>query len=849
MELGNAGMQEATLIEGSTTGKASRVRPAPTRRSPPGAWLTLGLLMAMLLAGVGLSRFAFGLDYMATAVALDGLLLAGLMLVLRPALRGPWAAAGVAACAVFLFVVAHAAKFAMLGTPVLAADVPAGLMLLRVLSGWRLALALAGGAVFLALLAWSVLPRRRSAAWALGALGYLGLLFTAASPIASLGQQWVAVDQSDRLAVLTARGGLMFLLQDWSNLRSEQLRTVDEADIAALVAGTAWRLPGQAPSSRNIHVVLLETLWDPTRLDHYAFSRHPFDERFVDLWERGGRSTVLVPTFGGATANSEFEALCGLQVNSNLVAFSTTLRQAMPCLPSLLQAAGYRTVASHPNSADFWARDRVYQWVGFERYLAVNAFELDDMDGAFLADASLFRQQPGLLAASDDGRPVFNYVVTLGSHFPYGRDVGRRPDRVEVSPSVPLLAAYANAVAYTTEAFMDWVEATLEADPDALIVAFGDHAPVLGSHPDPLERGGLGIRSDLPKRAVIERYRALASTPLLVINGRQGVVDVGEPPLYALPGLILGWLGRDDLRLPQDLPIFRPGEGLRPRDDFVLRSFLGSLLVRERGQWELCPMAPPAFSGRCERALAQLEKQRQVRFDLVRGRQHLIRLSGAERLLATAPMVQEVLHDPCGVDVVAWGPQEVAAGQAFNRQDDGTSALWLHIEGARAPLHARLGGVDVEMVVNGQAGSASFDHEALALAAGPHPLEILCSGRVVARPGELVVVAPEDAMPAPDGGGAAAACDIALVDHGPRQVVAGEAFNLQPDGRSALWFSLEGDGGAIHVEAGGRRRDVAVSPGLATMSVDGDLLGGESIDLSLSCNGRVFAEVRIPVQH
>src|SRR5690606_24108568 len=123
---------------------------------------------------------------------------------------------------------------------------------------------------------------------------------------------------------------------------------------------------------------------------------------------------------------------------------------------------------------------------------------------------------------------------------------------------------------------MDYVESVLTRQPDALIVAFGDHAPVLGTAPDPFAASGI----DAGDAAGMVR---LSTTPLLVIDGRNGAGDMGQLPLNQLAPRMLALLGEGHPVLPQAPWIRAPGT---IGDE---RLFLNHLLHRKRdGSWQDC---------------------------------------------------------------------------------------------------------------------------------------------------------------------------------------------------------------------------------------------------------------------
>ena len=448
-------------------------------------------------------------------------------------------------------------------------------------------------------------------------------------------------------------------MADFADYRREKANVPDARAVGRALEGVSpprmQAGPGFRP--RNVHVVLIETAWDPLLLGHYRFSRDPFDPRFRRAMQQSKGSAALVPGFGGATANAEFEVLCGLPATRDQVAFEHDLARPMPCLPRLLREAGYLATASHPYRADFWSRDSAYPLLGFERYYPVNAFELDDMDGMFLADASTYRQVLERLDQENDPRPVFNYVVSLSSHYPYDRAV-HRPDRIAVTPKAPLLEAHANAIAYSTEAFMDYVEAIQARDPDALVVGFGDHAPVLGHAPDPFELSGIVMptRRDAIGASPLIESPAHSRVPLLVFDGRKGVVPVGELPLFALADLVLSRLGEDAPRTW--LSAFRDA-GL---DASRTRMFLGHMMIRPADRWQLCRGKHPG----CDAARALRERLVLLRQDLARGEQHALAWLAVPELSSATDMALEKPHADCGLEVAAWGPRDLERGAGFN---------------------------------------------------------------------------------------------------------------------------------------------------------------------------------------
>jgi phosphoglycerol transferase MdoB-like AlkP superfamily enzyme len=444
---------------------------------------------------------------------------------------------------------ANALKLSTLGGPLMPDDFLAARNLLFLLEGWPLV-----GAVLMVVvptvLLWRSIAWRRLRTWVnVGAIVLAGGLLTAfAQPVSSAldarfgNSVW---NQQDNYA---SRGLPLHLLQESVRALARREPPPESTEIALALDRLGVVAPqdivevgGAVHPGRNLHMIVLESFWDPAELHASQLSADPFDPAFRELWASAGHSRALVPVFGGYTANSEYEALCGFPVERDNVFFETGLRRVAPCLPRHLADAGYRSVASHPNWASFWNRVNAYRRIGFDTYWSDADFALDDMNDQFLSDASLYRQVLERLSDRIQGpTPVFNYVLTYFGHLPYPLNE-RRPPVVRATEGHETVQAYANAVYYKSRELMDFLRELRRLDPDGVIALFGDHLPALGGRFAGYRESGLLA----PEQGEFtdEMFRTLVATPLIVIDGRQGVVRVGDLPLYRLPALLLELLG------------------------------------------------------------------------------------------------------------------------------------------------------------------------------------------------------------------------------------------------------------------------------------------------------------------
>ena len=306
---------------------------------------------------------------------------------------------------------------------------------------------------------------------------------------------------------------------------------------------SAGATDADAMPSRNVHVFVLESFFDPVALGEDWVPEDPLPEDFRALWAEAGNSHALSPVFGGYTANAEFEVLCGFPVTRNAVFFEGWLRKPAPCLPRVLSEAGYHTLTSHPNVPGFWNRTNAYQLVGFEEYRSRDDFDMTDSIDTLLLDHSMYRQVFDYLDTRDSASPVFNYMLTYHGHLPYPGSP-KYPDKVKPGKEGVLLNGYLNQIWYKSRDLMERLAVLREEDPDAVIVIFGDHLPYLGPN-----YGVYTEAWDLPNdRSEFngEQLTRLSSTPLIVIDGKRGPLALGDVPLYRIPALVISLLGMDE---------------------------------------------------------------------------------------------------------------------------------------------------------------------------------------------------------------------------------------------------------------------------------------------------------------
>lgn len=430
-------------------------------------------------------------------------------------------------------VAASTAKFVILGAPAAFAD--AALMpdlRLTLAPGQRLLLDVVVAAAILAFIANLRLTRPVTGAWVL--LGVLAGVPVALLRFPAMGayvEHWLPL----RLSVFPLYGhvGNAVLVALENGALTHAALTTPASDAAQPLA------VGVGLTPRNVHIVVVESLTDPLWFPAANWAEEPLSPIFA-RWRAEADSRALVPVFGNKSSNTEFEVLCGLPavLGESTMVFNLIQASAnLPCLPRLLRESGYGTIALVPNTGAFFNAANAFQAMGFEQTLFEPALDMSDLDGAWLSALSTLDQLARVTLEwrqRQPNRPTLTYAFVNAGHFPYERNLQRRPDLIHPQSADPAMHAWSNGAHYNALAIENYVARVLEGDSEALIVIIGDHNPALGGSFQGYRAGGR-----IPE-ALSEPLRSatMFETPLLVLD-RGRFVRTGRLPAWQLPDLIL----------------------------------------------------------------------------------------------------------------------------------------------------------------------------------------------------------------------------------------------------------------------------------------------------------------------
>ncbi len=581
-------------------------------------WLKLlPLLSTTLLYALYylISTLKFDVQIVPESVPYDFLLQLLVAYVLYALSRRAWIFLVIHTLLMGLLYVGNAVKISFFGGPIMPDDVFALQSLLLILEGWRFFAAAIPLAAIASLLLFNFTMRHWSAYLAslVAILLSITVVYKPASLLTPL-DGYFGNSVWDQRSNYISRGATLYTLLETARYFAAA-EVVPDGDMAQEAADNLLATAPERPAAtkaftpRNVHIVLLESFWDPNELKKAKYKPNPLSPEFRELWKNAGYSHALDPVFGGFTANSEFEVLCGFPVVKNSVKFERQLLNDVPCLPHLLADKGYRTIASHPNVPVFWNRVNAYRRMGFETYWSLKDFVKDDMNREFMSDRTLYRQVLEKIADSLEAKqPVLDYIVTYFGHWNYPLSESR-PNKVSSPSDVDEVPAYANTIYYKTRELMGFIKEVRKRDPESIIVVFGDHLPFLGENFAGYVESGLLTtnRSDFTPAM----FKSYVSTPMIIIDGKRGPVKFGSLPLYQTPKRVLDLLNFNEPSI-MDYTAGLPDMRIRPLPGLHFN-------LSANGAVDLCK--DPPYSQACRLSARWLENIAIVSNDLFIGRQ------------------------------------------------------------------------------------------------------------------------------------------------------------------------------------------------------------------------------------
>ncbi len=256
----------------------------------------------------------------------------------------------------------------------------------------------------------------------------------------------------------------------------------DPEKLEEITAGYTQSDSGKNQVKPHIIAIMNESFTDITLNGKHPINLNvPYLPNLRTIQAESISGDLLVSTFGGGTAKSEYEFLTGNSMMSlpfQSVPYVQYVTHDQPSLVSTLKAQGYEALAVHPGEYNSWRRDKAYAFMDFDDYISYDEFGgLEKLRGLY-TDMSCYLKVMSLLNDKSSDKPKFIFNVTIQNHGGYGVPDMENTVRME-GQTDERVNQYLTLTKMSDDA-LGWLIGELRNYPEpVLVVFFGDHWPNL----------------------------------------------------------------------------------------------------------------------------------------------------------------------------------------------------------------------------------------------------------------------------------------------------------------------------------------------------------------------------------
>ena len=283
-------------------------------------------------------------------------------------------------------------------------------------------------------------------------------------------------------AAITPAAGLNASLITPSSTPAAAPSAAPSATPAAAPSATPAPVTQDTVSKPNIIAIMCESYANLQTVAEYTTNQEvtPFYDTVSDNVIKG---SLYVSTYGGGTANTEFEFLTGNSMAflpKGSIPYQQYIDSPTGSLARILKTNGYSTIAVHPYLASGWNRTSVYDNFGFDQFLSMDDFTNPVYMRGYISDACSYDKLIDLYESKTAGQPIFLFDVTMQNHGGYTNEYANFTEDVnlpEYPGEFPETEQYLSLIHQSDEALKSLIDYFSNVDEPTVICFFGDHLP------------------------------------------------------------------------------------------------------------------------------------------------------------------------------------------------------------------------------------------------------------------------------------------------------------------------------------------------------------------------------------
>ncbi len=245
----------------------------------------------------------------------------------------------------------------------------------------------------------------------------------------------------------------------------------DQAACAATLNNQEMISATSHTKATNVIIIMNESLSDLRIIGDLPGDYMPFMD---SLSENTIKGNLYVPTYGGGTANTEFEVLTGASCTYVPgIPYQMYVNDTINSICTTMKSNAFSTVTFHPNKAVNYNRNVVYPRLGFDTFYSIKDMIAPDWIRHYVSDVSNY----DFVIQHDEQNqdtPYFMFNVTMQNHASYTDENGPFVDLSSYG-NFPLAEQYLALIKESDSAFEKLVSHYKNIDEPTIICMFGDH--------------------------------------------------------------------------------------------------------------------------------------------------------------------------------------------------------------------------------------------------------------------------------------------------------------------------------------------------------------------------------------
>ena len=245
----------------------------------------------------------------------------------------------------------------------------------------------------------------------------------------------------------------------------------------------------------NIIVIISESFWDVTNLPDVKYSSDPIKNIRQDI-----KSNFKSPSYGGGTANVEFELLTGLSnyFLNGASPYSQVIRKPLPTLFTLFKNEGYLTTTVHPFFSSMYNRKNVYKKFGLDNFTSIENMSNYENAGPYVSDQYFNKEI--LKQLNSTNQPQLIFAISMQNHVIFNANrYSQHPITFQSSlnsDEQAILQSYVDGLNLTDQSYIFLKQELSKSSKPTIVFFFGDHLTFLGTGLDIYQKTGFDTTNE-----------------------------------------------------------------------------------------------------------------------------------------------------------------------------------------------------------------------------------------------------------------------------------------------------------------------------------------------------------------